>query len=502
MLKEYELMRLQNGSDIRGVATAGTENEPVTLLPEAVNLITSAFVRFLAAKYAKEPTDLKIAVGHDSRISAASLQQETYKAISAAGAAAFDCGLASTPAMFMSLIFPAAKMDGAIMITASHLPSNRNGLKFFTTDGGLEKTDILSILKTAASLPALEHTLCVSKLPLMQLYTAHLRQKICTGLSCPENSLPLAGLHIVVDAGNGSGGFFVKDVLQPLGADTSGSLYLEPDGMFPNHIPNPENKAAMQAIQTAVLTNKADLGLIFDTDVDRMSAVLSDGSDISRNGLIALTAAILASDYPGSTIVTDSVTSDELTDFLTQRLHLRHHRYMRGYKNVIDECIRLNEKGELSPLAIETSGHGALKENYYLDDGAYLAIKFIIAAAKAKKAKHLLSELIADWKQPAESRAYRLQIKASSDCQLYGQKILEAVRQKAAQQKINEAMPSYEGIRLIFPEGWALLRLSLHDPNLPLNIESPQKGGAAKIAARMRNLVAGFDFLDISPLND
>ena len=115
-----------------------------------------------------------------------------------------------------------------------------------------------------------------------------------------------------------------------------------------------------------------------------MSAVLKNGKEISRNALIAMMAAILAPDYPGSTIVTDSVTSDELTEFLQGELGLRHLRFKRGYKNVIDECIRLNKEGTVSPLAIETSGHGALSENYYLDDGAYLAVKLLIAAAKAK----------------------------------------------------------------------------------------------------------------------
>jgi len=115
-----------------------------------------------------------------------------------------------------------------------------------------------------------------------------------------------------------------------------------------------------------------------------MSAVLKNGKEISRNALIAMMAAILAPDYPGSTIITDSVTSDELTVFLEKELGLKHLRYMRGYKNVIDECIRQNKAGTVSPLAIETSGHGALSENYYLDDGAYLAVKLLIAAAKAK----------------------------------------------------------------------------------------------------------------------
>ena len=80
---------------------------------------------------------------------------------------------------------------------------------------------------------------------------------------------PLEGLRIAVDAGNGAGGFYALDVLKPLGADITGSQFLEPDGNFPNHQPNPENKEAMESICRAVIENKADLGLIFDTDVSR-----------------------------------------------------------------------------------------------------------------------------------------------------------------------------------------------------------------------------------------
>ena len=82
-------------------------------------------------------------------------------------------------------------------------------------------------------------------------------------------------MKIVVDAGNGSGGFFAEKVLDPLGADISGSQFLEPDGMFPNHAPNPENREAMESISSQVIKTGADLGLIFDTDVDRSSAVKS-----------------------------------------------------------------------------------------------------------------------------------------------------------------------------------------------------------------------------------
>jgi phosphomannomutase len=90
--------------------------------------------------------------------------------------------------------------------------------------------------------------------------------------------------------------------------------------MFPNHIPNPEDKKAMESITKAVLEQKADLGIIFDTDVDRAAAVDSSGRELNRNRLIALMAAIVLAEHPGTTVVTDSVTSDGLTTFIEGKL--------------------------------------------------------------------------------------------------------------------------------------------------------------------------------------
>src|SRR5699024_8909083 len=119
---------------------------------------------------------------------------------------------------------------------------------------------------------------------------------------------PLLGLHVVVDAGNGSCGFYA-DCLESLGAWVEGSQFLEPDGAFPHHAPNPESPEAMRALSEAVVKNEADLGVLFDADCDRAAIVLSDGRFVNKNRLIALTAAMLLSKQPGLTIVTASVTS-------------------------------------------------------------------------------------------------------------------------------------------------------------------------------------------------
>ncbi|MGN0938009.1 MAG: phosphomannomutase/phosphoglucomutase [Selenomonas sp.] len=496
---EKQMMKLANGSDVRGVAVEGVDGEPVNLTAEAANRIASGFLDFLAERTGKAKKELRIAVGHDTRISASALKKAVLEALTAAGCVTVDCGLASTPAMFMSIVLKETQMDGSIMITASHLPFNRNGLKFFTKDGGVEHEDIMTILRNACRTPEVTGDLArVQKYDLMDRYCHYLRKKIRKALG--EENTPLKGMHVVVDAGNGAGGFFATQILGRLGADTSGSVFLEPDGHFPNHIPNPENKQAMASIQKAVLDSHADLGFIFDTDVDRMSAVLGNGREVNRNALIGMMAAILAPEYPQSTIVTDSVTSDELTEFLTQDLGLKHHRYMRGYKNVIDECIRLNKAGTVSPLAIETSGHGALSENYYLDDGAYLAVRLLVAAAKAKQQGKKLASLIAKLGEPLESKEYRMAIKGEDDFKAYGNGVLKTLEQRAEAQKIKLAKPNYEGVRLVFPHGWALLRLSLHDPQMPLNVESSKQGGVAEITAKVRELLGGFASLDTGVL--
>ena len=497
-----DLLKLQNGSDVRGIALEGVADEHVNLTPDIAKQIGCAFVSWLEKKSGVNANALIIGVGRDSRVSGPDLAMGLIQGIVSAGATVIDCGMATTPAMFMSIVFPATEFHGSAMITASHLPFNRNGIKFFDADGGLEHDDITEILTLAGWLNPQHVNYYPQPVDLIELYAEHLREAIVRGVAS-DSDKPLEGLKIVVDSGNGASGFFVDKILKPLGADTTGSQFLEPDGMFPNHIPNPENKQAMEAIRSAVLNNKADLGLIFDTDVDRMSAVLSDGTEVNRDAIIAMAAAILAPTNPGSTIITDSVTSDRLTYFLEDVLGLKHLCYMRGYKNVINKQKELNAKGVNAPLAMETSGHGALKENYYLDDGAYLAVKLVIALAKARAEGKTLDSLIEKLPPLVEEGEYRFKIK-DENFKDYGKSVLAEFKSRA--EKAGYKMPeSYEGVRISFKEGdaqgWMLLRLSLHDPVMPLNIEGARKGDVAKIKAIAKELLAGFDKLDMSCLD-
>ena len=490
---------LQNGSDIRGVAVEGVAGEPVNLSPDVARKLGSAFGTWLAGKTGKSTRELRLAIGVDSRISGPSLKAAASAGLTSLGCSVADFGLASTPAMFMSTIVEGYAYDGSIMLTASHLPFNRNGMKFFTPAGGLEKGDITEILGLAerGKFEAAVQTGTVSTVDFMSVYAGLFVRKIREEVA-PDADQPLRGLHVIVDAGNGAGGFYVDKVLKPLGAETGGSQYLEPDGRFPNHVPNPEAQEAMDAICLAVKENQADFGIIFDTDVDRAAAVDGRGEQINRNRLIALSAAVVLEERPGSTIVTDSITSDGLTDFIENTLGGRHHRFKRGYKNVINEAIRLNREGNESWLAIETSGHAAMKENYFLDDGAYLVTKILIKLAKLRKEGKSLQDLIGKLPEPAESREFRIAIR-ETDFKSYGKRIIEELEEFSKSQPGWRIVPkNYEGVRVSCTGGWFLLRLSLHDPVIPLNIESDIQGGVAAIAAQLSEFLRRYEGLDIS----
>ncbi|MBQ3122809.1 MAG: phosphomannomutase/phosphoglucomutase [Firmicutes bacterium] len=511
--------KLQNGSDIRGVALPGVEGENLNLTVEAAKRLTLGFIKWLSEKTEKAAKDLTISIGHDPRLSGEDLKYAAISAMLSEEVLALDCGLASTPAMFMSTVFEEYKCDGAIMITASHLPFNRNGFKYFDKDGGLNKKDIAAIIEIAEKSELPGPAVCLSQeCDLMETYASHLREIIKKGVNAenpagcmaavkdnvPTYERPLAGLKIVVDAGNGAGGFYAENILAPLGADVSGSQFLEPDGSFPNHAPNPEDKKAMASISAKVIETGADFGLIFDTDVDRSAAVDENGKEIARNGIVALAAVLASEGHPGTTVVTDSITSDQLAVFLEDTLGLKHLRFKRGYKNVINKAIELNEAGTDCQLAIETSGHAALKENYFLDDGAYLATKIVIKAALLAKEGKKISSVIADLEEPLEAREVRFPILAEEFGD-YGKTVIEAFEKAAeAKEGIEVVKPNYEGVRLTFDkengDGWCLLRMSLHDPIMPLNLESNIEGGVAVIAEKVREILAPFDKLDISKL--
>lgn len=496
------LMYLKSGTDIRGTAIE-RDGKPIDLTDSRLMSITASFVDFLTKKLNKE--NLTITVGYDSRVSSQHISRTVTRTLASLGVKVYDCGLSSTPSMFMSIVN--FGVDAAVEITASHLPMEMNGLKFFTKDGGFSGNDIKAILEYAQNNPyEIEAVkLNVEKLDNMKKYCADLCDMIKKGVNAENYDRPLENLKIVVDAGNGVGAFYAEKILMRLGADINGSRYLEPDGRFPNHIPNPENKEAMKSISEAVEKSGADFGVIFDTDCDRAACVDKNGQEINRNKLVALASYIALKNNKDGIIVTDSVTSDGLAEFIEKDLGGVHHRFKRGYKNVIDEAIRLEiEEKKNAPLAIETSGHAAFKENYYLDDGAYLITKIIIELAKLNKEDKSIESIIENLKTPIEEKEIRFTIKLE-DFRDYGLSVIEDFKALCENTEgITVAPVNHEGVRVNFNsamgDGWQLLRMSVHEPLLVLNCESDKQGGVNQMLTFFKAFIEKYEKLDISKL--
>ncbi|KAG5531472.1 hypothetical protein RHGRI_026181 [Rhododendron griersonianum] len=503
-----KIRRLQNGSDVRGVALE-EKGRTVDLTPPAVEAIAESFGEWLIDRLAKERggelagEEVRVSLGKDPRISGASLSVAVFAGLVGAGCVAFDMGLATTPACFVSTLLPPFAYHASIMMTASHLPYTRNGLKFFTRRGGLTSLEVEEICNRAARkfanrLAKVSTTLRTppERVDFMSSYAKHLRDIIKERVNHPLHyETPLKGFQIIVNAGNGSGGFFTWDVLDKLGADTFGSLHLNPDGMFPNHIPNPEDKTAMSLTRSAVLSNSADLGIVFDTDVDRSGVVDKYGNPINGDKLIALMSAIVLREQPGTTIVTDARTSMALTRFITERGG-RHCLYRVGYRNVIDKGVQLDRDGVETHLMMETSG-------------AYMVVKIIIEMVRMKLegSDEGIGSLIKDLEEPLESVELRMNV--LSEPREAKAKAIEAIEE--FRNYIEEGrLPGWE---LDFcgecwvsegclvdsndapaavdahmyrakvsdeehgQHGWVHIRQSIHNPNIAVNMQSTVRGG-------------------------
>ncbi|XP_015160978.1 phosphomannomutase/phosphoglucomutase isoform X2 [Solanum tuberosum] len=506
-----KIRRLQNGSDVRGVALQGEKGRSIDLTPPAVEAIAESFGEWVIKGLNNKEKVVMVSLGKDPRISGNTLSVAVFSGLSRAGCMVFDMGLATTPACFMSTILPPCQYDASIMMTASHLPYTRNGLKFFTKKGGLTSVEVEEICEEAA-------------------------RKYANRFTKVSTTLPTRPTKIIVNAGNGSGGFFTWDVLDKLGADTFGSLHLNPDGMFPNHIPNPEDKIAMSLTRAAVLENNADLGIVFDTDVDRSGVVDSEGNPINGDRLIALMSAIVLKEHPGTTIVTDARTSMALTKFITNKGG-QHCLYRVGYRNVIDKGVNLNKDGVETHLMMETSGHGALKENHFLDDGAYMVVKIIIEMVRMKLegSEKGIGSLIKDLEEPLESAELRMvvlsepryakakafeaieafrtyieqgslpgwELDACGDCWVSDGCLVDTNDDPTAiDAYMYRAKVSSEGNE---EHGWVHLRQSIHNPNIAVNMQSTVPGGCQYMAKVLRDrflLPSGMDkILDVTQID-
>lgn len=503
------------GDDIRGITSSSAA---VPLLPRDVRRIGAAFRQWLG------PSSGPVAVGRDPRPSSPELATAFLRGCGGG----VDAGLATTPAMLERLLGTVGGCGGAAMVTASHLPSEWNGLKLFSAKSGrgLNRAEVGEVMQIAlemdeeenfdldvAEATQVEETV-LQDAGFMEAYVEKLRATVraCAREASPD---PLRGMKVCVNPGNGGGGFFATRVLSPLGADVSPSIHLRPDGTFPAHVPDPESGAHVDATAAAVAASGADVGVMFDTDVDRCGLIdgtRSPPEAVNRNRLIALctqNALETAGDTSGA-IVTDSVTSRGLGDFIRSRGGT-HDRYKMGYRNVIDRAAETRPEPAL--LAIETSGHSAWRDNAFVDDGCYTAARLLGSLARERRERGarrgLLDQLGGGLEEPAEGIKVRLPVMGGLGAVPKAEEALvEALKQCERETEGWEVDPvNYDGLRCKAGDGWLIVRASLHEPLVSVQTESDREGGTAEICRHLLGFVleggaceaAG---IDVGPLRD
>ena len=476
-------MKLKSGSDIEG-----SERQ---LTGERVEKLGYAFALMLAQKLETTPDTLIIAVGRDARVSGAAIKAALVRGITAADADVQDCGVCAAPALFLA----ASKgLSGAVEVTGGHRSEGTNGLKFITAAGGLREEEVDALLELARTAQVPERL--VTRADALEGYMASLRAAAARWLE--DDALkPLLGMRVIVDAAGGTGAFFGK-LLDAMGVEAESLAPLKKGG----------EAAALERLQALVPEHRADLGVLLDQDCARATLVDADGRLLNDNRLIALTAAMLLDADPGATIVTDSVTSSGLTAFI-QEWGGVHYRFKRGHRNVIDEAARLNAEGIDCPLAIETSGHAAYRENGFLDDGPYLALRVICEALNRKREGKTLTSLIDDLQEPVERAEIRLSFTGAEAPEDASQMLVEAILSHTLDNPAWQmASDSREGVRITFNldggvnNAWFQLRMSVHGPVMPLNAESAVPGGVKRVLTELYALIRDTDLVDLAPLRE
>ncbi|MFH0833945.1 MAG: phosphomannomutase/phosphoglucomutase, partial [Patescibacteria group bacterium] len=353
--------------DVRGIALG----EQPEITPEFAKRIGQAFVQKLGIP------NPQIAVGRDDRLTGEKLQRALIEGLVAAGARVLELGHATSP--YLYFVVCAQKLDGGIALTASHNPKEYNGFKLIGRDAmPLTEAEIQTIGQLVCGNQDLQTAAggSVEKFDFQKDYFAKLKSLA---------PLPRK-LKVVLDCGNGTAGYFAPVFFRELGCEVV-ELFCEPDGNFPNHMPNPEDAESLRELQKKVVENSADLGLAFDGDGDRLGVVDDHGEIIPADRILILLARDLLSRNSGAEIIFDVKCTFVLEDEI-KKLGGRALRWKTGHS-----FIKRKMKDDGALLAGEVSGHVFFAENYFgVDDGLLAAAK---VASIVSRSGQKISELLA-----------------------------------------------------------------------------------------------------------
>jgi phosphomannomutase len=457
-----DLSRIVKAYDIRGIVPDQWDER----VSEALG---AAFARYL--RPSGEARDVVIA--HDMRASSPGLAAAFGRGARAEGLGVIEAGLASTDMLYYAS--GALDLPGA-MFTASHNPAHYNGIKLCRAgakpigqDTGLAdiRATTEELLDRPADHPAGEPQQPAQRRDLLPEYAAHLRTLVDLSSIRP--------LNVVVDAGNGMGGYTVPAVLGdaalPALPLTIVPMYFELDGTFPNHEANPLDPANIVDLQKAVRQHGADLGVAFDGDADRCFVVDERGEPVSPSAVTALVAVRELAKYPGATIIHNLITSNAVPEIVTEH----------GGRPVRSRVGHSFIKGEMARTQAvfggEHSAHYYFRDFWFADTGMLAAMHVLAALGEQDRP---LSELARDFERYVSSG----EINSTVDDQ--AGKLAEVKKAYAGRAEIDEL----DGLTVRFQDGaWANLRPSNTEPLLRLNVEAPTEQRMAELRDEVLALV-------------
>lgn len=434
--------------DIRGIAEKELRDPDVEALGRAL------------ATYLIRHSGRTICLGRDCRLSGERLHSALLHGLLSAGTHVLDLGVVPTPVLYYAAVHFAA--NGAVMITGSHNPPEYNGFKTVCGPGTLHGSEIQSIHKLIVNSDFESGEGTVKQVDAITPYI----EEIASQFRLERR------VKVVLDAGNGTAGPVVHKLLEKLNVDAI-EMFFDMNGHFPNHHPDPTILSNLHDLQKAVRAHKADLGIAFDGDSDRLGAVDENGEVIYGDMLLLIFGREILSRKPGSTFIGEVKCSQAMYDKLAE-LGGKPIMYKTGHS-----LIKAKMKQEHAELAGEMSGHMFFADRYYgYDDAIYAACRLIeIVAKSGNPLSHQLEDL------PKLVSTPELRVDCPDDMKF---RVVEKVADRIRQ---HYAVVDVDGVRVPFEHGWGLVRASNTQPVLVMRFEAANEDWLNRYKLEMEQAV-------------
>ena len=399
-----------------------------------------------------------VALGRDGRLTSSDLRDRVLAGITGTGVNVVDIGVCPTPLLYFALY--TLPVDGGMMVTGSHNAAEYNGFKMCLEKTALHGEDIQELKRLIEAGAYASGSGTVSTASVMPSYLEYLKEHFA--------GVNGQGMHVVVDCGNGAASLVAKEALEQLGCRVTG-LYDDLDGRFPNHHPDPTVVENLQDLIQAVKRHRADVGIAYDGDADRIGTIDEKGTILWGDRLLLIFARDLLKDRPGSTVVSEVKASQCLYDDIRAR----------GGNGVMwktgHSLLKAKMKEEHAALAGEMSGHMFFADRYFgYDDAIYASCRLVEILVNAQAP---LSSLLAD--VPPNQATPEIRVECPDDVKF---RVVEAVRNRlvasAKQPHANapdltiREVVTIDGVRVCFEDGWGLIRASNTQPALVLRFEA------------------------------